>query len=163
MDGRTNERTNGRTKVPLCSTGLRPLRGRCPKKKTNELSTRCKKNLINHGKYSERDRKPSAFHSLRPEINFAFADCRKAVRVSARAHAGKQARVANTQKHQHTQTGRTFIPHHRINRRSSTLNYERTSGHMYALRQRLYLNSSCFGPLDCRVFDDILQSYMSLL
>ena len=30
-DARTNERTNGRTKVPLCSTGLRPLRGRCPK------------------------------------------------------------------------------------------------------------------------------------
>ena len=30
--GRTDERTNGRTKVPLCSTGLRPLRGRCPKK-----------------------------------------------------------------------------------------------------------------------------------
>ena len=29
--GRTDERTNGRTKVPLCSTGLRPLRGRCPK------------------------------------------------------------------------------------------------------------------------------------
>ena len=29
--GRTNERTDGRTKVPLCSTGLRPLRGRCPK------------------------------------------------------------------------------------------------------------------------------------
>ena len=31
--GLTNERTkewmNGRTKVPLCSTGLRPLRGRC--------------------------------------------------------------------------------------------------------------------------------------
>ena len=26
-DGRTNERT----KVPLCSTGLYPLRGRCPK------------------------------------------------------------------------------------------------------------------------------------
>ena len=30
--GRTNERTDGRTKVPLCSTGLRPLGGRCPKK-----------------------------------------------------------------------------------------------------------------------------------
>ena len=29
--GRTNELTNERTKVPLCSTGLRPLRGRCPK------------------------------------------------------------------------------------------------------------------------------------
>ena len=28
---RTDERTNGQTKVPLCSTGLRPLRGRCPK------------------------------------------------------------------------------------------------------------------------------------
>ena len=27
----TDGRTNGRTKVPLCSTGLRPLRGRCPK------------------------------------------------------------------------------------------------------------------------------------
>ena len=38
-DGRTNkrmnERTNGRTKVPLCSTGLRPLRGRCPKNRTS--------------------------------------------------------------------------------------------------------------------------------
>ena len=34
-DARTNERTNGRTKVPLCSTGLRPLRGRCPKKQKN--------------------------------------------------------------------------------------------------------------------------------
>jgi len=28
--GRTDERTNERTKVPLCSTGHRPLRGRCP-------------------------------------------------------------------------------------------------------------------------------------
>ena len=28
-----NKRTNGRTKVPLCSTGLRPLWGRCPKRK----------------------------------------------------------------------------------------------------------------------------------
>ena len=26
-----NGRTDGRTKVPLCSTGLSPLRGRCPK------------------------------------------------------------------------------------------------------------------------------------
>ena len=30
-DGRMNERMDGRTIVPLCSTGLRPLRGRCPK------------------------------------------------------------------------------------------------------------------------------------
>ena len=29
--GGTHGRTNGRTKVPLCSTGLHPLRGRCPK------------------------------------------------------------------------------------------------------------------------------------
>ena len=29
-DGRTDGQTNGRMKVPLCSTGLRPLRGRCP-------------------------------------------------------------------------------------------------------------------------------------
>ena len=28
--GQTNEQTNGRTKVPLCSTGLCPLWGRCP-------------------------------------------------------------------------------------------------------------------------------------
>ena len=43
MHGRKDERTDGRTdgqtdvrtygEVPLCSTGLRPLRGRCPKKK----------------------------------------------------------------------------------------------------------------------------------
>ena len=32
-EGGTNERTNGRTKVPLCSTGLRPLRSRCPKRR----------------------------------------------------------------------------------------------------------------------------------
>ena len=32
-DGQTNERTNERTKVPLFSTGLRALRGRCPKTK----------------------------------------------------------------------------------------------------------------------------------
>ena len=31
-DEQTNEQTNGRTKVPLCSTGLCPLRGRCPKR-----------------------------------------------------------------------------------------------------------------------------------
>ena len=31
-NGRTNRRTNGRTKVPPCSTGLRPLRSRCPKR-----------------------------------------------------------------------------------------------------------------------------------
>ena len=31
-DGRTYGRTDGRTdRFPLCSTGLRPLRGRCPK------------------------------------------------------------------------------------------------------------------------------------
>ena len=36
-DGLTNERTDGRTKVPLCSTGLRPLRGRCPKKEKSDL------------------------------------------------------------------------------------------------------------------------------
>ena len=28
-DEQTKERTDGRTKVPLCSTGLRPLWGRC--------------------------------------------------------------------------------------------------------------------------------------
>ena len=32
---RTNELTNGRMNVPLCSTGLHPLRGRCPKMKQN--------------------------------------------------------------------------------------------------------------------------------
>ena len=32
-DGQTDGRTDGRTyRFPLCSTGLRPLRGRCPKK-----------------------------------------------------------------------------------------------------------------------------------
>ena len=32
VDGRTDVRTYGRTdRFPLCSTGLRPLRGRCPK------------------------------------------------------------------------------------------------------------------------------------
>ena len=31
-NGRTNEQTKRRTKVPLCSTGLCLLRGRCPKK-----------------------------------------------------------------------------------------------------------------------------------
>ena len=30
-DGRTNGQTDRRMKVPLCSTGLRPLWGRCPK------------------------------------------------------------------------------------------------------------------------------------
>ena len=30
-DRRTDGWTNGRTKVPLCSTGLRPLWGHCPK------------------------------------------------------------------------------------------------------------------------------------
>ena len=30
-DARTDERTNGQTKVPLCSIGLCPLWGRCPK------------------------------------------------------------------------------------------------------------------------------------
>ena len=30
--GWTNGQTNERTKVPLCSTGHRPLRGRCPKR-----------------------------------------------------------------------------------------------------------------------------------
>ena len=29
--GRINKQTNKQTKVPLCSTGLRPLRGRYPK------------------------------------------------------------------------------------------------------------------------------------
>merc|ERR1712074_221488 len=38
--GGTHGRTNGRTKVPLCSTGLRPLWGRCPKSlKRNSLAT----------------------------------------------------------------------------------------------------------------------------
>ena len=33
------ERTNGQTKVPLCSIGLCPLWGRCPKREANsELS-----------------------------------------------------------------------------------------------------------------------------
>ena len=30
-DEKTNEQTDGRTKVPLCSTGLRPPQGRWPK------------------------------------------------------------------------------------------------------------------------------------
>ena len=30
-DKQTNKQTNAQTKVPLCSTGLRPLWGRCPK------------------------------------------------------------------------------------------------------------------------------------
>ena len=34
-DGQTNEQTDRRTKVLLCSTGLRPLRGRCPKNVQN--------------------------------------------------------------------------------------------------------------------------------
>ena len=32
--GGTNEQTDGQTKVPLFSTGLRPLRGCCPKRPT---------------------------------------------------------------------------------------------------------------------------------
>ena len=35
-DERTDERTNKQTKVPLCSTGLRPLGGRCPKDKISD-------------------------------------------------------------------------------------------------------------------------------
>ena len=30
----TNQQTNEQTKVPLCSTGLRPLQGHCPKSKS---------------------------------------------------------------------------------------------------------------------------------
>ena len=36
-DEQTNKRTNERTKVPLCSTGLRPLWGRCPKRKQGRI------------------------------------------------------------------------------------------------------------------------------
>ena len=35
--GRTNGRTDERTKVPLCSTGLHPLRGRCSKSKNYSI------------------------------------------------------------------------------------------------------------------------------
>ena len=46
-NGRTDGRTDERTKVPLCSTGLRPLRGHCPKtKKKFEL------NLLKIGKFT---------------------------------------------------------------------------------------------------------------
>ena len=43
----TNKRTNGRTKVPLCSIGLRPLRGRCPK--TGHLSKSTETSGCPHG------------------------------------------------------------------------------------------------------------------
>ena len=41
-DRQTDKGTDGRTKVPLCSTGLYPLQGRCPKRvslKTRSFSS----------------------------------------------------------------------------------------------------------------------------
>ena len=49
-DGRTDERTDGQ-KFPLCSTGLRPLRGRCPKGRRQGRRKRGRK--ITRYKYSK--------------------------------------------------------------------------------------------------------------
>ena len=38
MNEQTNEQTNKQTKVPMCSTGLCPLWGRCPKKEETLVS-----------------------------------------------------------------------------------------------------------------------------
>ena len=51
MDERTNKRTN---ECPLCSTGLRPLRGRCPKRNIKHKNTRKRKRK--EGKEKEKER-----------------------------------------------------------------------------------------------------------
>ena len=37
-DGRTKGQKNEQTKVPLCSTGLHPLQGRCPKSRATGIT-----------------------------------------------------------------------------------------------------------------------------
>ena len=90
------------------------------------------------------------------------ADCRKAARVSARAHAsltrtstwshtdqpltGKPAPVSNTHIHTVAHTHRPLFNSASSHKQAVfDSDFARTSVHMYALRQRLYLDLSCVG------------------
>ena len=56
-NGETNEQTNDQTKVPLCSTGHRPLQSRCPKTGPVEVEimTKMIKNDKNTSKFKKVD------------------------------------------------------------------------------------------------------------
>ena len=54
---RTNERINEQMKVPLCSTGHRPLWGRCPKRKKERKKGKWEGLKVNGKEHKEIERK----------------------------------------------------------------------------------------------------------
>ena len=66
--GQTNEQTDKRTKVPLCSIGLCPLRGRCPKNQIQPKPNRPDAfvSKITENRQSETDKQPLQTDKSKP-------------------------------------------------------------------------------------------------